>query len=136
MAISNEFDYLPHSLIAGKLHKYCLSFDSWALLSSYSGSESAQIKDTRSPWKDVTKVVPGDSILYALYLFINDMFFFIDDWTLDNYANDNSVYSSSANVHRVLSLLQNDCKKAVQLFTSNGMQANPKNSVYVIIVFL
>ena len=57
---------------------------------------------------------------------MNDMIFFIDHCTLYNYADDNSMSVSCENMQRVLSLLQNDCKKAVQWLTSNGMQANQK----------
>ena len=84
-----------------------------------------KIKNTRSPWKYVTQGVPQGSILGPLLfnIFMNDMFFFIDHCTLYNYADDNSMSASSENIQRVLSLLQ---KKAVQWFTSNGMQANPQ----------
>ena len=134
--LSKAFDCLQHSLIIAKLHAYGLSFDSCELLSSYLGDrvQSVKIENTRSPWK---YGVPQCSILGPLLfnILINDMFFFIDHCTLYNYADDNSMSVSSENIQRVISLLQNDCKKAVQWFTSNGMQANPQNfSFYVIVV--
>ena len=136
MDLSKAFDCLPHSWIIAKLHAYDLSFDSCELLSSYLSDrvQRVKIKNTRSPWKYVTKGVPQGSILGPLLfnIFINSMFFFIEHCTLYNYADDNSMSVSSENIQRVLNLLQNDYKKAVQWFTSNGMQANPKKIQFML----
>ena len=62
----------------------------------------------------ISKICP--STLENLVIFVS----------LYSYADDNSMSVSSENIQRVLNLLQNDCTKAVQWVTSNGMQANPK----------
>ena len=142
MDISKAFDCLPHSLIIAKLHAHGLRFDSCELLYNYLSdkreSKALRLKNTRSPWKYVTKGVPQDSILGPLFfnIIINDMFFFIDHHTLYNYAGDDSMSVSSENIQRALSISQNDCKEAVQWFTSNGMQVTPpppQISVYVVV---
>ena len=137
MDLSKAFDCQPHPLIIAKLHAYGLSFHSCELLSSYLSDrvQRVKIKNTRSPWKYVTNGVPQGSILGPLLfnIFINDMFVFIDNCTLYNYADDNSMSVSSENIQRVLNLLQNDCKKAVQWFTSTGMQATPKKFQFMLL---
>lgn len=58
-------------------------------------------------------------------IFGNDLFYFIDVCTLYNYADDNTLSYSHTDVNCLLGVLQNDCRVAIEWFTSNYMQANP-----------
>ena len=56
---------------------------------------------------------------------MNDLFLFIKKCQLYNYADDNSLDSSSENLTEVLSNLRCDGRNAIEWFANNGMQANP-----------
>ena len=56
---------------------------------------------------------------------MNDLFLFIEKCQLYNYADDNSLDSSSENLIGVLSNLRCHGRKAIEWFANNGMQANP-----------
>ena len=55
----------------------------------------------------------------------NDLFLFIEKCRLYNYADDNSLDSSSENLADVLYNLRHDGRNAIEWFAKNGMQANP-----------
>ena len=56
---------------------------------------------------------------------MNDLFPFIEKSQLYNYADDNSLDSSSENLTEVLSNLRCDGRNAIEWFANNGMHANP-----------
>ena len=56
---------------------------------------------------------------------MNDLFLFIEKCNLYNYADDNSLNSSSENLSEVLINLKVDGRNAIDWFMKNGMQANP-----------
>ena len=76
---------------------------------------------------EITKGVPQGSILGPLLfdIFINDLLLFIENCTLYNYADDNSMSYSSTTLQKVLSNLSIDCKIAIDWFEENDMKANP-----------
>ena len=56
-------------------------------------------------------------------LFINDLFFFIKEPELPNFANDNSIYTGSKDLTEILEVLQYECEIAINWF--NNMIVNP-----------
>ena len=56
---------------------------------------------------------------------MNDLFLFIEKCKLYNYADDNSLDSSSDDLLKALRNLKRDGRNAIDWFTKNGMQANP-----------
>ena len=129
MDLSKAFDCLPHSLLISKLHAYGLTLPACQLVASYLSNRRQRVKlgDARSNWATLTKGVPQGSILGSLLfnVFINDLFYFIQNCHLYNYADDNSLSMASPNLDTVLSSLTIDGNHAIQWFDVNGMQANP-----------
>ena len=129
MDLSKAFDCLPHSLIIAKLRAYGLELPACKLLFSYLRGRKQRVKisNSRRSWTVLTKGVPQGSILGPLLFnnFMNDLFLFIEKCQLYNYADDNSLDSSSENLIEVLSNLRCDGRKAIEWFANNGMQANP-----------
>ena len=129
MDLSKAFDCLPHGLLISKLHAYGLSIPACDLIASYLSDRYQRVKlaDSRSDWKLLTKGVPQGSILGPLFfnVFMNDLFYFIEQCLLYNYADDNSLKKSAYTIEQVLRGLSNDISITITWFGDNGMQANP-----------
>jgi retron-type reverse transcriptase len=88
-----------------------------------------QIKVNRvlSSWADIHKGVPQGSILGPLLfnVFINDIFHFISDSSLYNYADDNTLSFCNPDFDALISTLETDSNQLIEWFRINKMQANP-----------
>ena len=104
MDLSKAFDCLPHGLLIAKRHAYGLDVSACELFVDYlrHRKQRVQIGTTRSSWMELG--VPQGSILGPLLfnIFINDLFLFIKNCTLHNYADDNSMAYSSTTLQNVL----------------------------------
>ena len=63
---------------------------------------------------------------------MNDMFLFMTNCNLYNYADHNFVSRSSPDVNVILSNLKNDCQISLKWFDDNGMKANPSEFQFII----
>ena len=57
-------------------------------------------------------------------IFMNDLFCFIKQGNVFNYADDNSISVNHVEFHGVSRLLQAEAETTVQWFSENSMQAN------------
>jgi hypothetical protein len=57
--------------------------------------------------------------------FINDIFHFVQDSTIYNYADDNTLSYSDTNINTVVKTLKNDSINLIDWFSKNLMKANP-----------
>ena len=57
-------------------------------------------------------------------LFINDLFYFIKDSDICNYADDNTLSFADCNVDKIIHNLENEIKILVDWFKSNGFVLN------------
>ena len=105
MDLSKAFDCLPHNLLMLKLEAYGLSENSLKLLKSYLENRRQRIKigNNYSEWDTLIKGVPQGSILDPVLfnVFINDIFHFVQDSTIYNYADDNALSYSDTNINTV-----------------------------------
>ena len=135
--LSKAFDCLPHSLLLAKLKAYGLDISACHLVASYLSNRKQRVKigKARSKWISLSKGVPQGSILGPLLfnIFINDMYMFMDERTLYNYADDNSLSCIAPTIDAVISNLQSDDNRAIKWFTDNGMQANPEKFQFMMI---
>ena len=58
----------------------------------------------------------------------------MDECTLYNYADDNSLPCIAPTIDAVISNLQSDGNRAIKWFTDNGMQANPEKFQFMMIL--
>ena len=129
MDLSKAFDCLPHDILLCKLSAYGLSQNSVKLLGNYLTDRSQQVKlkGVVSSWAGIRKGVPQGSILGPLLFnaFINDIFYFIKEGTLYNYADDNTLSFCHENFDKLVSVLQEESNVLIDWFRDNCMQANP-----------
>ena len=97
--------------------------------------QRVKILNHQSSWKELTKGVPQGSILgpFLFNVFINDLFLFIENCKLYNYADDNSLMYSSPDLNCIFTNLQIDCKNAIDWLTVNGIKANPSKFQFMVI---
>ena len=99
------------------------------LLGSYLGDRQQRIKlgPHTSNWEDLMKGVPQGSILGLLLfnVFLNDIFYFVHDSALYNYADDNTLSYIHNDCKVLKDVLQKDSETLIKWFDFNSMKANP-----------
>ena len=129
MDLSKAFDCIPHDLLIAKLHAYGITKKSLTFLYSYlkRRKQGVKINDTESLYQILWSGVPQGSILSPVLfnVFINDLFLFIKEADLANFADDNTLYVSKKNLAEVLELLETECETAINWFKENNMVVNP-----------
>ena len=100
--LSKAFDCLSHDLLVAKLEAYGFGRSALKFISNYlrDRKQRTNVNGTYSSWKDIKYGVPQGSILGPLLfnIFINDIFYFINNVNIANYADDNTTYASSKNI--------------------------------------
>ena len=97
MDLSKGFDTINHSLFLAKLQAYGFSMTSLKLMQSYlcNHFQRTSVNVSFSDWNKIETGVPQGSILGPLLfnIFLNDIFYFINNGNLCNYADDNRLNS-------------------------------------------
>ena len=112
MDLSKAFNPLNHNLLLYKLNAYGFSYNVIKFIQSYL-SEQFQRVDINSNFSEWCKILLGvlqGSILGPLLfnIFINDIFYFIQDVYICNFADDNSLYSIEDNFKEVKTMLKKE----------------------------
>ena len=130
--LSKAFDCLSHELLIAKLRAYGFSDDALRLIYSYLSMrhQRVRINSNYSTWFEIICGVPQGSILGPLIfnIYLADLFLFIEDSGIANYADDNTPYALGENINSVISQLEEDCIKLFQWFGNNVLKANPGKS--------
>ena len=96
MDLSKAFDSLNHDLLIAKLETYGFSQNSLNYIQSYLRNrlQRTYVNNNFSQWKNIFSGVPQGSILGPLMfnICINDIFLFLDNGCLSNYAGDITLY--------------------------------------------
>ena len=129
MDLSKAYDCLPHDLILAKLRAYGIGRKSLRLLNNYLKKRFQRVKigSKLSDWLEILSGVPQGSILGPILfnIFINDLFLFLEETCVCNFADDNSIYACDIRLERVISRLSNDTKSVMSWFKINSLVANP-----------
>ena len=97
--LSKAFHCLPHDLFIAKLHAHGLDMASLKPLHSYLTKRRQRVKinNTYSSWSEILFGVPQGSILGRLLfnIFLCDLFLFVPDIGIANYAYDNTPHATN-----------------------------------------
>ena len=116
--LSKAFDCLFHELLNAKLDAYGFDKNTLKLVNSYLTYRKQRVKinDKYSSWSEV----PQSSILGPLLfsVFTCDMFYFLEDFYIVNYADSSSPY----NADKIIEFVVNNINNRHQSFF-NGLTA-------------
>ena len=137
MDLSKAFDCIPHDLLIAKLYAYGFEKDSLNLIHSYLNDRHQRVKinSNYSSWKEILDGVPQGSVLGPLLfnIFINDLFLFIENSEICNYADDNSLTVADKYIGNIISKLESDVEILNSWFIDNGMLLNGDKCQFMLI---
>ena len=126
--LSKAFDCLNHELLIAKLDAYGFGIEACKFILDYlrNRKQRTKVGDAFSKWLETKWGIPQGSILGPLLfnLFINDIFFFIEESYIANYADDNTQYATGKNLDELLKNLENETNVVLKWFKFNEMKSN------------
>ena len=126
--LSKAFDCLSHGLLLAKLHAYGFDKSALKFILNYLSerSQRTKVNEKYSTWRKLTYGVPQGSILGPLLfnLFMNDIFYFVNDSKLANYADDTSTYTMRGSIFPFLHTLKTETSIVFKWFKINEMKSN------------
>ena len=129
MDLSKAFDSLNHELLIAKLKCYGLDQNAVEFFRSYLSNryQCCKINNTLGDWRKIIASVPQESILGPLLfnIFLNDIFFFLKDANLGNYADDSTLYVYDKNLETVICNRRQEFSILSNWFYDNYVVLNP-----------
>ena len=127
--LSKAFDWIAYDLLIAKLAAYGFSDTALRYVYSYLSNrkQCVRINNTYSNYQKIKSGVPQGSILGPIFfnLSINDLFFFVSDVSLQNFANDNTLSAFAETVLEMIDVLQSGSEIIIDWFKNNKTIVNP-----------
>ena len=112
MDLSKAFDCIPHDLIIAKLVAYGFKRETLRLIYSYlkGRKQCVKINNTYSDYNEIISGAPQGSILGPVFfnLSINDLFFFIEEASMHNFADDNTLSAWGETISKLIDTLESE----------------------------
>ena len=133
--LSKTFDCLSHEVLIAKLDAFGLDKISLKLFHNYLSNrkQTVKINGSYSSWREILYGVLQGSILGPLLfnIFICDMFYFLENYEIANYADDTTPYSAQRNHQFVIEELEKSSAILFKQFQetisgNNFMKVNKK----------
>ena len=135
MDLLKAFDTINHDLLLAKLKAYVFSKQALSFMCSYlkNRRQRAQINNKFSSLREVIAGVPQSCIngLLLFNLFINDLFLFICFSTLSNYADDDNLFATGADIQLINQMLLSSFRAENNWFYEYFMTLNPGKSHFM-----
>ena len=89
-------------------------------------NQRTKINSLFRSWREVKVGVPQGSMVGPLHfnIFINDIFLFIENTKITNYADDNTPYAIESSVDKLIETLEHDTNILLTWFITNEMKSN------------
>ena len=126
--LSKAFNCIVHDLLIAKLAAYGFSNTALRYVYSYLNNlkQRVRINNTYSNYQKIISGVPRGSILVPVFfhLLVNDLFLFVSDVSLHNFANDNTLSAFAEIILKLIDILQPGSETVFDWFKNNKMIVN------------
>ena len=119
---------MNHDLLIATLEAYGFSRGALQLIHSYLNGRKQRVKvnGSFSTWIETSVGVPQGSVLGPLLfnIYLNDLFMFVTDCKICNYADDTTIYVCDGNHGNVINKLERETLILSEWFQNNHMKLN------------